>query len=376
MATVSYLTKTDLHKALFSSNLDSGAQQTIINQLIADGLYDTSNPDDQRQVWVESDIYKGVHQTQLFDSSTGPDPNDPNPFVLASVLEVEGANVTVNTDAALKVIVDDGNNAGGDTLTLTGGANPELIVLGKTSTKVTLLDHGNDTVLGSSGNDTIIANDGDDSLLGGGGNDSLVGGTGHDTLVGGSGHDTLQGGSGANYLFGGSGESTLTAGSGQHSWLQAGSGKTVITDQLSGGTDTLVAGSGPDTITGQQGDWFTTNSTMPATGNDVYNIHGSSGNSTIDLGSGKDTVNFYTTGGHDTINYGGGLNGKTDTINFTTESLTNITGINPGQQSGDYLITFRDGQSVELNAHAQSSSKDAFVIEFSDGNTMHLTGGS
>jgi Ca2+-binding RTX toxin-like protein len=369
MTTASYLTKTDLPDALKTGNLDLSAQNAIIQQLINDGLY-TAGADNGQSVWVESDIYDGKQQPPLFDSG-----GDPTVFGLASVLEVEGANVTVNTDATLKVIVDDGKNSGGNTLTLTGGANPELIVLGKTDTKVTLLDQGNDTVLGS-GNDTIIANGSDDSLIAGTGNDSLVGGAGHDTLIGGSGHDTLQGGSGANYLFGGSGESTLTAGTGQHSWLQAGSGKTVITDQLSGGTDTLVAGSGPDTITGQQGDRFTTNATMPATGNDVYNIHGSSGNSTIDLGSGKDTVNFYTTGGHDTVNYGGGLNGNTDTINFTTESLTNIAGINQGPQSGDYLITFMDGQSLELNAHSQSAHKDAFVIEFSDGNTMHIKGAS
>ena len=251
MSTVNYLTKTDLPDALKTGNLDQSAQNAIIQQLIADGLYSAANPDNGQSVWVESDTYLGNQESQLFDSG-----GDPTVFSLASVLEVEGANVTVNTDAALKVIVDDGKNSGGDTLTLTGDANPELIVLGKTSTKVTLLDHGNDTVLGGSvGNDTIMANDGDDSIIAGGGNDSLVGGAGHDTLIGGSGHDTLQGGSGANYLFGGSGESTLTAGTGQHSWLQAGSGKTVITDQQSGGTDTLVAGSGADTITGQQGDW-------------------------------------------------------------------------------------------------------------------------
>jgi Ca2+-binding RTX toxin-like protein len=375
MTTVSYLTKTDLPDALKTGNLDLSAQNAIIQQLIKDGLY-TAGPDHGRSVWVESDIFNGVQQPPLFDSPTGSDPNDPNPFALASVLEVEGAKVTVNTDAALKVIVDDGNASGTNTLTVTGGATPELIVLGNSNTKVTLLDHGSDTILAGDGNDTLLANDGDDSLVADSGNDSLVGGSGHDTLIGGSGHDTLQGGSGANYLFGGSGESTLTAGTGQHSWLQAGSGKTVITDQLSGGTDTLVAGSGADTITGQQGDWFTTNATMPATGNDVYNIHGSSGNSVIDLGSGKDTVNFYTTGGNDTVNYGGGHNGKTDTINFTTESLTNIAGVDAGAQSGDYLIEFKDGQSLVLNAHAQSQSKDAFVIEFSDGNTMHIKGGS
>jgi Ca2+-binding RTX toxin-like protein len=352
MTTVNYLTKTDLPDALKTGNLDLSAQNAIIQQLIKDGLY-TAGPDHGQSVWVESDIFEGVQQPPLFDSGG----NSSVPGFI-QVLEVEGKNVTVHTDSTLKVIVDDGKTSGTNTLTVTGGANPELIVLGNSNTKVTLQDHGSDTVLAGDGNDTLLANDGNDSLVADSGNDSLVGGSGRDTLVGGSGHDTL------------------VAGSGHQSLLQAGSGKTVITDTLSGGTDTLMAGSGPDTITGLQGDFFTTNATMPASGNDVYNIHGDHGNSTINLGSGHDTVNFYTTGGHDTVNYGGGLNGNTDTINFTTEALTNIAGINPGPQSGDYLIKFKDGQSVDLNAHAQSHSKDAFVIEFSDGNTMHIKGGS
>ena len=84
----------------------------------------------------------------------------------------------------------------------------------------------------------------------------------------------------------------------------------------SGGTDTLVAGSGPDTITGLQGDWFTSSAnptSMPGSGHDVYNVYGSSGNSTIDLGTGGDTVNFFSMGGNDTINNHGGV----DTIDFT-----------------------------------------------------------
>jgi len=349
MTTVNYLTKSDLPDALKTGNLDLSAQNAIIQQLINDGLY-SAGPDNGQTVWVESDIYKGVQQPPLFDSA-----GKPSVPGFVQLLEVEGNNVTVKTDSTLKVIVDDGKTSGTNTLTITGGANPELIVLGNSNTKVTLHDHGSDTILAGDGNDTLVAANGaDDLLVADSGNDSLVGGTGHDTLVGGTGHDTL------------------VAGSGEHSLLKAGSGKTVITDTLSHGTDTLMAGSGADIITGLQGDFFTTNATMPASGNDVYNIYGDHGNSTINLGSGHDTVNFYTTGGHDTIDNGGGI----DTVNFTTNALTDIKSIGAGPQSGEYLIKFSDGQSVLLNGHADSHKKDAFVLEFSDGNTMHLKGGS
>jgi Ca2+-binding RTX toxin-like protein len=375
MVAVNYVTKTELSNGDVwnKANLDSTNQQAIISQLIKDGLYTGGSGDDGRQIWVESDIYQGVQVPPLFDSGGNPTVLG---FVPISLLEVEGSDVTVKTDPALKVIVDDGTTSGTNTLTVTGGGNPELIVLGKSNSVVNLSDHGKDTVLGGSGSDTINAGSADDSLVAGSGDTKLVGGSGHDTLVGGSGSDTLIGGSGANYLYGGSGDSTLTAGTGHHSLLQAGSGATVITDNLSGGTDTLVAGSGQETITGVQGDLFTTNLTMAASSNDVYNIYGGAGHSTINLGSGNDTVNFFTTAGKDTITNGGGM----DTVDFThsaSNSLADIKSmsIGVGPQSGDYVIKFTDGQSVEFDAHSSSSSENAFVIQFTDG-TLNLKGGS
>jgi Ca2+-binding RTX toxin-like protein len=339
------------------NNPNLSLQNAIITQLIKDGLYANGLPDNGQKVWVESDVYKGTQQPPLFDSSPHGNPNVPD-FV--QVLEVEGQNVTVKVDHddALKVIVDDGSNAGINFLHVTGDHRPELIVLGNSKTNVDLDDHGNDTVLGGGGDDTIVANDGDDSLVAGSGNDSLTGGSGRDTLIGGSGQDTL------------------TAGTGHHSLLKAGSGNTHIIDEKSDGTDTLVAGSGNDTIRGLQGDDFTTNATMPATGNDVYDIYGDHGNSTIDLGSGHNTVNFHTTGGHDTINYGGGAHGNTDTINFANESVNDFKVSTKGLPSGEYLIKFTDGQSVLLDGHAQSKTDFAFEIHFDDGNTMSLKGGS
>jgi Ca2+-binding RTX toxin-like protein len=362
MVDISYTYKSDLPSQILG-NLDPAVQSAIISQLIApDGLYNLN--DDNKAIWVESDY--GL-KTDLFGRA------DLDPTV--SLLEVEGKTVVVDTDAALKVIVDDGN--GTHNLTVNGDFN-EFIVLGNSNTKVTLTGLGNDTVLGGGGHDTILANGGNDSLVAGTGNTLLQGEFGFDTLVGGSGNDTLLGGGGANHLIGGSGNSTLTAGSGHGSLLQAGTGNTLITDMSSGGHDTLVAASGQDTIVGQQGDSFNviSSASMPASGHDLYKIYDGDNvhnNSVINLGTGGDTVKFFTTAGSDTINSGGG----TDTIDFTNSShaaYPSAAAITQGT-SGDWTINFTDGQSVVLNAHDESKHSDAFVLKF-DGHTVHLPGGS
>src|SRR5664280_1929043 len=127
MTAVNYLTKADLPDAFNKGNLDHASQDAIIDQLIKDGLYTNSNHDG-KSVWVESDIYKGHAQHPFFDA--GGNPAVPG-FV--QVLEVEGSNVTVQTDAALKIIIDDGNGAH-NTLNVTGGNSPEYIVLGNSNT--------------------------------------------------------------------------------------------------------------------------------------------------------------------------------------------------------------------------------------------------
>lgn len=354
MAVINYLTKTDLPSALNTGNFDPASQQAVINQLIADGLYTAGNPDDGKSVWVESDIYQGMQQPPLFDSGGA---SKVAKFI--QVLEVEGSNVTVSTDKVLDIIVDDGNGPN-NILNVTGHNNPVFIALGNSNTTVNLQDKGHDTVLAGDGNDSITAN------------------SGKDVLIGGSGADTLQGGSGADSLYAGSGANTLISGTGHHQLMVGGSGSDHITDLSSKGTDTLVAGTGNDIINGIQGDTFSLPSgTMVASGNDVYNIYDGHGSSTINLGTGSDVVNFFTTQGKDTITTGGS---GTDTINYQGSSAnltTDIKSMTPGTgaNSGDYLIKFTDGQSVDLIGHGVSSSKVAFTLEFNDA-SLNLKGGS
>lgn len=391
MTTVNYLDKTDLHLAFSPQNLDAASQQAIINQLIADGLYDNSNPDDGKSVWVESDLYNGIVQPPLF--ATGGNPTVP---AFVQVLEVQGSITPVQTTSNLKVIVADGSNP--STLNVSGGNNPVFIALGDHGVTVNLGDLGSDTVLGGGGADSITANSGNDVLYGGGGNDTVIGGSGTDSLYGGEGNDslvagsgtttldggggddTIRGGAGADSLYGGDGNDFLFAGSGHGSLLVAGGGNAdQLTDTMSGGHDTLVAGSGNDTITGMQGDFFDLPSgTMVASGNDTYNILDGDGDSIINLGTGADTVNMYANHGNDTINHSGS---NTDLINYsvssTHASMLDIASITPGSgsTSGDYLIKFTDGAQVQLNAHDASSATNAFTLHFTDGN-LNLKGGS
>ena len=69
----------------------------------------------------------------------------------------------------------------------------------------TLIDGGDDQLIGGDGSDILFGADGNDKLVGGGGNDVLIGGGGDDTLFGGDGDDTLNIGGGSDLEFGGAG---------------------------------------------------------------------------------------------------------------------------------------------------------------------------
>lgn len=100
----------------------------------------------------------------------------------------------------------------------------------------TIIEQGDDTVMGGEGNDVVYGQGGNDSLLGEEGDDSLDGGDGDDVIEGGVGADTLMGGSGGDTLSGGDGDDYIEGGEGD--------------DQLSTGigNDTLLGGEGNDTL--------------------------------------------------------------------------------------------------------------------------------
>ncbi|HEX3357400.1 MAG TPA: calcium-binding protein, partial [Tepidisphaeraceae bacterium] len=188
-----------------------------------------------------------------------------------------------------------------------------------------------------------------ESIAGGAGNDRLNGSGNGDTLDGGEGKDTLVSGAGgavtnrpvSNVLLGGAGKDLLIAGA-QKDSLNGGSGDDrLIGDSTSPTNDTLLGGSGNDSVdfsgatagvtvsvTGGNGagigsdvelvigtdfaDSITDSTSHP------LEIEGGGGDDTITGGSGDDTL--VGGGGHDSISGGDGndlikaKDGKADTI--------------------------------------------------------------
>ena len=116
---------------------------------------------------------------------------------------------------------------------------------------------GNVTISGGNGNEYIVAGDGNASINGGNGNETIYGGIGNDTIWAGDGNTTIYGGDGSDVIVGGAGTDVISAGDGgttsAPTYVYAGSGTTSIyggvgVDYLfgstSGGSDTLVAGTG------------------------------------------------------------------------------------------------------------------------------------
>ena len=101
---------------------------------------------------------------------------------------------------------------------------------------------GNDSVLAGAGigNDTVSGSDGSDLLIGGRGNDVLTGSLGSDLLAGNVGNDTASGGDGHDILLLGIGLDSASGG--------AGNDLLIITDDALSGLDTIIGGTGTDTL--------------------------------------------------------------------------------------------------------------------------------
>jgi len=107
-------------------------------------------------------------------------------------------------------IIDNRNNP---SATLTGSADPDLIIAGNLGDTLVGLG-GNDCLIGGSGNDTIQGRGGLDQIFGQGGNDSIGGGGRDDIIYGGAGDDTINGRNGDDTLIGDAGNDILNGGDG------------------------------------------------------------------------------------------------------------------------------------------------------------------
>lgn len=158
------------------------------------------------------------------------------------------------------------------------------------------------SVLGNGGNDTLVGSAGADSTLNGGdGNDILrpVEGNSWAKLIGGIGNDT------ADYSAY-TGDVKVSLDNVQNDGTAGNS----FGDNVSSDVETVLGGSGNDSITGSDA----SNSLKGNAGNDT--IRGGHGNDTLDGGSGADML--YGEGGYDTIY---SLDGTKDTVDGGTGTL-------------------------------------------------------
>jgi Ca2+-binding RTX toxin-like protein len=165
--------------------------------------------------------------------------------------------------------------------------------------------YNSNSIMGGAGNDTLSSTGGSTNVIDGGlGNDSMVGGTGSDTMIGGAGNDTIAVFSGTDTVDAGdgndvvtsSGYGTLRGGAGDDQLIHS-STTTYINLLGEAGNDTLISGSGADSLDGGSGN----DSLFSAAGADTF--RGGDGDDTVGFGGG---ARVYGDAGNDRIVSNGG----------------------------------------------------------------------
>lgn len=260
-------------------------------------------------------------------------------------------------------------------------------------------DTGNATILGDTRANAIYGSAGNDLVDAKGGQDAVYAGAGADTVAiygaealldGGSGTDTLKitAGFGATVNLGASADQTYNdnavvvnfenvdgsatssqvivfGSSGDNSIVGGTGADSIVTSMgnLASGNDTIVGGGGNDTI-------------LAGVGNDV--ISTSSGNASIDGGGGTDTI--LASGGNDTVVYHGTEQITADSYTGSVLKLaTNIDLVNLGASSEVGLVS--GFNSIDASALTQGitivgSRADNTIVGGSGDDTVALIGGA
>lgn len=253
----------------------------------------------------------------------------------------------------------------------------------------------------ATGGSTVDGGAGDDSLLGSTGNDSFTGGAGDDTIAGEEGDDTINAGDGDDVIVinDSFGNDTITGGEGDETSgdvldasgatddltldLSAVSSTDPESGTLSDGTstatfeeiETVILGSGDDSVTGSAGD----DSVSAGAGADTLDL--GAGDDTIDLGGGAggddaaDVIVLQDGSGSDVItsfdaptSNGDGTFTGTDTFDVTAlngadgipVNTNDVTVTDDG--SGNAVLTFPNGESVTLDGISPADADDPFYL--------------
>ena len=294
--------------------------------------------------------------------------------------------------AAGGVSVYAAGGGGNDSLTgstgadyLEGGAGNDTIVTGT----------GNNGATGGAGTDTITGNTGHDTISGGAGNDSITAGGGSDNVDGGAGNDTIAMAANltsADTVAGGDGADTIT--------LTAALGATTSSDaaftNVTGVETLTVGGAGHTTLgTAAEAAGITTINANTA-GNQQDTVAASAystgltveigtGNDSMLLGSGGDTVvagNAELTAA-DTITFGTGTDQITAGGAANTLDLDNITGLEnvvmsatTGADTSEVQfdsIAATTVQTITVDGSAMNGTSDALTVDTNVANTGGTT---
>ncbi|WP_127561718.1 choice-of-anchor L domain-containing protein [Nioella ostreopsis] len=278
-----------------------------------------------------------------------------------------------------------GNDAGADTIL--GGAGNDLING----------QGGNDSIDGGADDDSIAAGAGDDFVTGGSGNDSINGGTGTDTLDGGSGDDLLNGAGGGDSILGGDdadtimlfdgyGADTIAGGEGgvdvdvlDASWI----GADLTLDLSANGAADNESGTLTSTTAGDVADFTEIESVVLGSGDD--SVTGSSGDDSVAMGAGADTV----AGGQGDDYIALGANDGAQDVVFLSDGdgsdivqqfeapIDNGNGTYTGQDQLDVSGLTSDGGTTPVTTNDVTVGNDGLgnaVLSFPGGESITLVG--
>lgn len=237
----------------------------------------------------------------------------------------DSTGAAASLDAGTKLFFEYGST-GSDTLDFSTNGAKSVIVLGA-SAAMNFNDMGStgdkgDVIVGSDVNQYIQVDQGNNFVVAGSAQTVLQGGSGKDTLVGG-GHTSMTAGSGAESLVGGATKSssdTLVGGSGAD------------TMSVLKGDNLIVTGSGTDSI------YSADKGSGGGIGGDSISLTGG-GNAGVTIGAGAATDSVYFGGstGSDSIT----TSGNVDVLVQSTELLSSID-----TKGTTTTLSFKDGQTL------------------------------
>jgi Ca2+-binding RTX toxin-like protein len=293
-------------------------------------------------------------------------------------------NLTLTGTAAINGTGNAGNNVitgnngnnildgGAGTDTLIGGSGDDIYIVDSTTDTITeQASDGTDTIQ-SSVTYTIAAANVENLTLTGTAAINGTGNAGDNVITGNSANNSLNGGAGNDTLNGGAGRDTLIGGSGNDIYIVDSTTDT-ITEQASGGTDTIQS-SVTYTIAAANVENLTLTGTVAinGTGNAGNNvITGNSANNSLDGGTGNDTLN----GGDGIDTLVGGIGDDVYIVDTATDVITENVGQGTDivQSSVTYTIAAANVENLTLTGTANINGTGNGINNTITGNTGNNT---